>query len=614
VDIHIDPGFDQGLRQPENVAERALIDAIIAGVAQLAHPNISQEQQAAIVNAICPGPDARSLHVFDARAYRDFIPRRGLGPPVLADDIDSAMFRSGLGWKVQSQDLGGDVAGADACKAFLNAVVMIVLDELCASLKTFDRKQLVELLLHNHEAVECERARWRRTARANIAMHDDRESAVATIVTRETRFTATSMACRILMEAAICECPDAGGAPPGHIDLTRLMAQALIAYHWGGYSDVIHWGAAEARLRITPLGDVHFDPQFLETVYEPFGRTGSERQVIHAAESYPELFSPAAPAPAVAEKLDSQFVAAWQAEFNASIDELRRFYDLIEDHCQEKGNNAAVVMRCHEVVRLMMEATAKEAGESADVLKQFVLQPRPSWRTPGPGFSNKDWFPWRFRRRYATVRAPFLQLDAREDPEIAFAPGLARQAYALTVRAYYEAEIPQSQVKSGAMRTWLGTRNHRHRLAFNKQVSERMAELGWKVRKEMTLPALIGGGLDRNYGDVDVVAWHTQTGRVLLMECKDVQFHRAMGEVAEQLHDFRGELLADGKPDLLKKHLDRVAIIKSCSSAVARALKVGGPVTIEGHIVFKNPVPMRFVADRLVAKIRVSLFDELDQL
>src|SRR5207245_1991818 len=101
--------------------------------------------------------------------------------------------------------------------------------------------------------------------------------------------------------------------------------------------------------------------------------------------------------------------------------------------------------------------------------------------------------------------------------------------------------------------------NHRHRLAFNTTVANRMDGLGWKVKLEMTVPALIGGGLDRDYGDVDVVAWNPDSGRVLLMECKDVQYHRAMGEVAEQLHDFRGETLADGKPDLLKKHLDRVA-------------------------------------------------------
>lgn len=445
-------------------------------------------------------------------------------------------------------------------------------------------------------------------------MHNDREGAIATIVRKESTLTATSMACRMLMEAAICECPEAGGAPPGHVDLTRLMAQALIAYHWGGYSDVIHWGAAEARLRITPLGDVHFDPQFLETVYEPFGRTGTERHVINAAESYPELFSAATAAPAAEERLDVQFVAAWRAEFSASIDQLRRFFDLIEDHCQTMGNDAAVVLPWLDVVPLMMKATGRAADEAADILRSFVLEPRVSWRTPGPGFSNKDWFPWRFRRRYATVRTPFLRLGPGENPDLAFAPGLARQAFALTLGAFHRAEVSQSQVRSSAMRTWLGTRNHRHRLAFNTEVSERMAELGWKIRKEMTLPSLIGGGLDRNYGDIDVVAWNAETGRVLLMECKDLQFHRAMGEVAEQLHDFRGELLGDGRPDLLKKHLDRVAKVKSCPSVVSRTLKVGVPLTIEGHIVFKNSVPMRFVADRLASKIRVSLFDELGQL
>jgi hypothetical protein len=358
---------------------------------------------------------------------------------------------------------------------------------------------------------------------------------------------------------------------------------------------------------------VHFDPQFLESVYEPFGRTGSERQV-DAAESYAELFSAFAPASTVTENLDPQFLTAWQAEFTASIDEMRRFFDRIEDHCQEKGNAAGIVMPFGDVARLMMEVTGKEAGEAVGILKPFVLEPRSSWRSPGPGFSHKDWFPWRFRRRYATVRAPFLQLGTGANPELAFAPGLARQAFALTVGAYHSAEIPQFQVRSAAMRTWLGTRNHRHRLAFNTKVLKKMAELGWEVKKEMTVPALIGGGLDRDYGDVDVVAWNRETGRVLLMECKDVQFHKAMGEVAEQLHDFQGEVLADGKPDLLKKHLDRVAMIRSSHSAVAKALKIPIPIVIEGHIVFKNPVPMRFVADRLASKIKVSLFDELDQL
>jgi hypothetical protein len=87
-----------------------------------------------------------------------------------------------------------------------------------------------------------------------------------------------------------------------------------------------------------------------------------------------------------------------------------------------------------------------------------------------------------------------------------------------------------------------------------------------------------------------------------------------LGEVAEQLHDFRGELLPNGRPDLLRKHLDRIGVLKSNQTAVARALKLREPISIEAHIVFKNPVPMQFVSERLASRIKLSIFSELDRL
>jgi hypothetical protein len=111
-----------------------------------------------------------------------------------------------------------------------------------------------------------------------------------------------------------------------------------------------------------------------------------------------------------------------------------------------------------------------------------------------------------------------------------------------------------------------------------------------------------------------VVAWQPDSGRVIMMECKDVQYHKTLGEVAEQLHDFRGELLPNGRPDLLRKHLDRIGVLKSNQTAVARALKLREPISIEAHIVFKNPVPMQFVSERLASRIKLSIFSELDRL
>jgi hypothetical protein len=141
-----------------------------------------------------------------------------------------------------------------------------------------------------------------------------------------------------------------------------------------------------------------------------------------------------------------------------------------------------------------------------------------------------------------------------------------------------------------------------------------MSEIGWRVRSEIKLTEILGRSLDRNYGDVDVLAWSAESGRVLAIECKDLQYHKTLGEVAEQLADFRGEVRPNGKPDHLKRHLDRLEILNLYKSEVSRALKLTSPIQIEGHLVFKNPVPMRFAWEHMKSRVRLSLFSELDKL
>ena len=138
--------------------------------------------------------------------------------------------------------------------------------------------------------------------------------------------------------------------------------------------------------------------------------------------------------------------------------------------------------------------------------------------------------------------------------------------------------------------------------------------LGWQVEQEVRLTKLIRRALDRDYGDVDVLAWRSDSSRVMAMECKDLHYHKTIGEVAEQLSDFRGQIRRDGKPDHLKKHLDRVDMLNCHKTELARTLGLSGDIQVEGHLVFKNFVPMRFAWDHMKDIIRLSLFDELDNL
>jgi len=468
-------------------------------------------------------------------------------------------------------------------------------------------------VLLNHEATATNRDIWKQTTKANLAMHEDKQAALRTIATHHGHLNASFLATRLLLEAAVCECPLVGGREPGELELSRTMCHVLRAHHLGGWSDAIHWGAMEPRVKITPLGDVFVNHDFIDKVYEPFGREAGQAEVRRAADSYGRLYGSTEAVPAVGTAFEKQFLDAWNEEFGCSLDGMRAFIEKLEN-LGIKRNEAVYQVTRSDLVGMLRSVTDLDADRAPLTLSFVTTVPRAEWRVVSIEYSDKDWVPWRFGRRLSILRRPLIQVDDQVNPSVLIAPGLVRDALYVMVRSSHSGEIPSSQVRGGGMRKWIGHANNVQRSAFNTTVAERMRELGWLVEKEIKLTQILGRPLDRNYGDVDVLAWKPSTGRVLAMECKDVQYNKTLGQVAEQLSDFLGVVRSDGKRDLLRKHLDRLETLNANKSEVAKALKISVPVQLEGHVVFRNLVPMRFAWERMASKVRLSLFEELDQI
>lgn len=613
VRIEIAPGFHDGIAQPENIAERVLVEAIIKGAAELSNSPFDYDRRETLMKQICPDPGARWMHRFEAGSFRDYVHNHLPSHPVLIDQIDAATCKIGLGWKVRSRSQGGEIEGIQDCTNYLNTLVRALLDDLCTELKKFDRGTFVHNVLTNHEAASYDRDRWQRTAQANLALHQNHQAALRTIIDHMGGLNASFVAGRILIEAAICECPVESGRSLGKLDFSRLMSKAMLAHYFGGWSDAIYWGVTDPRLRITPLGDVQMNQRFMENVYEPFGRVGSELIIKDAASSYADLYKEHKERLAYSDVIEADFLKAWQAEFHVSLDGMRAFIDKLELLFEDPPKPIVDLRRSQLVEMLRAEASIAIEDASA-AIEMFILPSRGNWRVVPLEFSDKDWQPWRFRRRLSVLRRPLISLSAEIDPQIAVAPGLVREAFQVMTHWFYRGQIPDKQVRSAQMRKWLGHANNVQRGEFNRTVADRMKELGWQAEAEVTVTRILGRPLDRNYGDVDVLAWNATSGRVLAIECKDLQFFKTIGEVSEQISDFRGVIRSNGRPDHLRKHLNRIEVLRAHRDIVGKALKLQVPSKIEGHLVFKNPVPMQFAWEALKDKVRLSLFSELEKI
>jgi hypothetical protein len=65
---------------------------------------------------------------------------------------------------------------------------------------------------------------------------------------------------------------------------------------------------------------------------------------------------------------------------------------------------------------------------------------------------------------------------------------------------------------------------------------------------------------------------------------------------------------------LLLKHLNRVELISKHVPEVMTYLKLESRPVLEGHLVFKNPVPMKFAWKRMQERINLNLFSDLEKI
>ncbi len=611
LQISADGSFEDALFHPENIAERALVERSLVGFAELCREPLTGDRLAALVNETVPDTAARQSHAFRARKFRDFVQHTMWERPVLVDHEDLALLKIGLGWRVRSRAEGSLVEGKEACTTYLNKLVRMLEDELCSELKLFDRRKTIDFVLNNHESAIKDRDNWRRTAAAVLALHNDQEATLATIADHDSDLNGVFQTSRLLVEFAICECPLAGGRRPGRLDMSELMAKMALLTSLGGWSDAIRWDAMEPRLRITPLGDVHANMSFREEILAPYVRVGSDLTVKNNVDNYADNVRD----PEVIEdgpgRMPEDFRSAFEEQFGASVAAIRGFADCVED-IGIKRDTPIFSMRRSQLIDEAAEFAKVEPSEISSLLENLTFKTRAEWRTVPAGFEERDRFPWRFRRRLSMLRLPLLILDDAADPEILIAPGIVRDAISYMTHNYHHGDFPLRQL-SPKMKKWAGASRDKLGHDFSVEVSDKLVSLGWKTEIEVPVRKMLQQKFPIDYGDVDVLAWRPETGRVLLLECKHVQHRKTEGEIAEQLADFRGDVGPDGKPDLLLRHMRRATVISEHATAVAKYVGITDP-KIEGHLVFKNPVPMKFAWSQMEKKMPLHIFSDLDRL
>jgi hypothetical protein len=528
---------------------------------------------------------------------RDTLPK----DVIAIDPVDGAAAKIGIGWRVLEKGQTNKIEGRKACTDFLGKVVDALLTEIFETLKAFDRLSALTRLVANCEKANAEEDHWKRTSAAVLGLHGDEPGTIDRYVEQMSKFAGASIASRILIEIALCVCPDEGGTQLSDIELSKLIACTALVVRTGGLSDAIYYNALAPELTISPLGDILFRDEFGRVVVEPMMSSEMGNRFIANAPLQRRNYEDPRLVPQAKGKVSEEFWDIWTIEMGFDLDEARNIIDALENKAI-RDHTAIFKIKQSEYLTLVCSDKAPEDA-ARRFLDQFALSARPRWDKPPKGFNRKDIYPWRFGRRLSFATRPILKVDDSDDPLLIIAPGALRKGFAYVFGGAYSGRLEQAFFRTKEMRdAWLGKAREGH--TFTAEVAKALSGAGWQVRENIGLPELLNRKLERNFGDVDVLAWRADRKEVLVIECKDLSFARNYSEIAALLSDYQGAEI-EGEADKLRKHLNRVAFLQDNFGQLQRFTGVQEPRVVS-CLVCSGVVPMQYAKIDVLANTRVG--------
>lgn len=605
VKVTAKKSFLRSFKNPENIGESALVEAMLKGCGLMANEGLGQQDFERVLSEIVPNPWARDMHFFQAREFGDFV-RETLPEPLLTSDFDQGLAKLGFGFPSTA---GSKFAfeGKEECCQYLNSVVSHVWASMRALLVGLNRRAVLERLVENHQALHEDSQRWLRTSRAITSSRLNPESAATVASMRLSEINGASLATRLLQEMAVCECAEEQGLVPSDLDLKLLMVKALQLHHLGGQSEAIFFEGKVPEIKTSILGDVLTHSDFDDHVLNPYGMAMGKARFSDSAANYEKNFAEANAIKSVSESFDSDFIEAWRETFGFSIDDARVFADAVED---EAISRKAVMFFATQSdlteIGKRQGLAAQSTKRLVETLSQVV---RPRWDEAPIGYRDRDWSPWRFRRRLSTVVKPLLPLSASPTAEILVPAGSVRNSVMKLVGYCYDGDFDARDFPAGRLRSWIGKQENLQGHAFNRVVGKCLSDLGWEVETDVKLTRLLNCKLERDYGDIDVLAW--SGNRVLLLECKDLEVALTQADIARQLYEFRGVVRENGKPDRLKKHQDRCVLLRRESKKLQAFVGSQDPLQVSDALVFSRVVPLHFSSRSQVGGISILTREDL---
>lgn len=595
------------MHKEDNSGERQmmidLIDALTEG--QAGHY---------LVNTYIPEDKSKMILLYQEDAASRANPIKLLRPMMIHEYVrQKIMDKLPIWMKENGYGFEGKISEREEKKQALNYMVDTLLGKLSEYVKQFEYKSLLHFAVWNYESHVWERDNKKMLNAARAYCFGINEKMYEENNRKEQGMTQAGLSLRCLIEYLAAQPHDGGEKRVGEYELEYMMAlmEAVISY--GEFSDAIHMKVSDQEVELLPSGRYGIYKDDFKEKISSFLVAYGEDMLAGEMRIFGERFrQKGAP-----DNMDSKYPtvdelnAAFKADWGVTYQEIIVVSSCMSQLCV---NNEEPVLQMPE--SNVIEEVNRLSGLSNETVVQAIgrlsLTSRESYLQAPEGYTKQDVNPWDYNRELSFMRR-FIVRETDSEGVVYLTFGL-RNAIASYKQLTYL--LFQSQLKCddvSKIKDLKGKFSEVKGKIFNDHVRDYLIEhTDYIIRCDVPIENDSPFYTDKNYGDVDVLAFDKRTGIAYSIECKDTVMAKNIRQMKMEMDKFFGRDEKDKKRAWVVKHIGRHVWLNAHKEELAKYLNVDEVKEVKSMMLTSSVLPVAYLR-REESPLPILPFMELEK-
>lgn len=600
ISITIPSTIHNAIEKNNNYGEKILMNSILKGLIELFKLNFNINISidiASVIDKHMPLSMAKMIiagnTIDDIKLDNRFIPKRirhldkADTSIVLEDMIDWMQIDVSEKIKTREEKIKICVLGIDT-----------LINKTKEILSKFNCVELLGLVILRNEALLNSTSFKKIRAVTFYECFKNYKDTLNEFVDEDSKNIRTGLCLRCLIEFIVAE-PYYGNKLPNNDDVDLLVALLDEIIFLGTTKDLLNFDLDNPEMGRLPSGRLGIQKDYFNKLND-FSLEHKKDEHFEYTESFSTTYKKTDDIEEESDTYYKKISLIFDEEFGIDFFKIKGLLDELARYCFEQ-NTSYLVLEEEDFIKILQIEFKLTERERESFLHHFTLSSRGNIGSPPEGYEYPDIFPWRYNRTLSYLLRPIIKIkDKKNSYKYIFSARHLASSSENFLAVFFDGSLKVDS-KFKKINSLLAERNNIKGKHFRNEVCNWMRDYTSLevIPYEFKIPVK---GNNKNYGDVDILAFDKRKKIVYSIECKNTKQAKIIYEFQRDTKNYINKQLP--------KHIDRSKWLENNLTYLGSRFNYDfSEFKVESLLISSYQLPVKITQN--LESIKISSFNEI---